>query len=51
MCLFFTDFFKLMLEWHKSFGDTFQFWIGLRPFIAMSDPDHIQVFKTLFICK
>lgn len=51
MCIFFKDFFKLMFEWHKSFGDTYQFWIGLRPFIAMAGAEHIQVFKALFIHK
>ncbi|CAI6353544.1 unnamed protein product [Macrosiphum euphorbiae] len=36
------DFFRLLLEWHSKFGDTYQLWIGLRPFIAMADADHIQ---------
>jgi len=40
---FFIDFFRLLLEWHAKFGDTYQLWIGLRPFIAMADADHIQV--------
>lgn len=38
-----------MLEWHKTFGDTYQFWIGLRPFIALGGADQIQVIKTLFL--
>jgi len=46
---FFIDFFRLLLEWHSKFGDTYQLWIGLRPFIAMADADHIQVINTLFI--
>ncbi|CAH1732233.1 cytochrome P450 4C1 [Aphis gossypii] len=37
-----SDFFRLLLEWHSKFGDTYQLWIGLRPFIAMADADHIQ---------
>ncbi|XP_025191082.1 cytochrome P450 4C1-like [Melanaphis sacchari] len=37
-----SDFFRLLLKWHSKFGDTYQLWIGLRPFIAMADADHIQ---------
>ncbi|XP_001952110.2 cytochrome P450 4C1 [Acyrthosiphon pisum] len=37
-----SDFFRLLLEWHSKFGDTYQLWIGLRPFIAMANADHIQ---------
>lgn len=39
----YIDFFRLLLEWHAKFGDTYQLWIGLRPFIAMADADHIKV--------
>lgn len=46
---FFIDFFRLLLEWHSKFGDTYQLWIGLRPFIAMADADHIQVINKFFI--
>lgn len=38
-----------MSEWHQKFGETYQFWIGLRPFIAMAGPSHIKVIKTLYI--
>lgn len=42
-----SDFFRLLLEWHSKFGDTYQLWIGLRPFIAMADADHIrQILKS-----
>jgi hypothetical protein len=44
-----SDFFRLLLEWHSKFGDTYQLWIGLRPFIAMADADHIQVINKLFM--
>lgn len=46
-CVYFIDFFRLLLEWHAKFGETYQLWIGLRPFIAMSDADHIQVINMI----
>ncbi|VVC33960.1 Cytochrome P450, conserved site,Cytochrome P450,Cytochrome P450, E-class, group I [Cinara cedri] len=37
-----SDFFRLLLKWHEQFGNTYQLWIGLRPFVAMADSEHIQ---------
>ncbi|XP_050438565.1 cytochrome P450 4C1-like [Adelges cooleyi] len=36
-----SDFFRLLREWHLKFGETYQLWIGLRPFLSISDADQI----------
>ncbi|XP_050530833.1 cytochrome P450 4C1-like [Daktulosphaira vitifoliae] len=36
-----SDFFRLLREWHLKYGPTYQLWIGLRPFLSISDADHI----------